>query len=113
MSQHWDKDDKNDNKRGLYPKFDIAHADGRPIDPSARYIVLRYDNDPAAQTALLVYAYHIQEKNPQFANELQVEVLGCMDAMDGNKPAAPATVTSIAHPLRHQEAQDIINDASS
>ena len=32
-------------QQGLYNKFIISKADGSPIDPKAKYIVLRYDAD--------------------------------------------------------------------
>lgn len=31
--------------KGLYGKYLIQHADGHPMDPNAKYFVLRYDKD--------------------------------------------------------------------
>lgn len=32
---------------GKHPKYHITKADGTPVDPKAKYIVLRIDNKPA------------------------------------------------------------------
>ena len=50
-------------ERGLIGKYYLEKANGKPIDPEAKYFILRYDdkgNDPihisACQKALAVYA---------------------------------------------------------
>ena len=40
----------------LYEKYVIMKIDGTPIDPDARYFVLRYDNDEDALFAAMLWA---------------------------------------------------------
>jgi len=40
---------------GLYDKYKIEKADGKPIDPKAKYFVLRIDTDIHARVALRAY----------------------------------------------------------
>ncbi len=59
----------------LYNKYIISKTDGSPIDPKAKYIVLRYDADnikdgSAARVAIRKYANMIQHINPAFALDL-------------------------------------------
>jgi hypothetical protein len=46
--------------KGLYKKYNIAHADGSPVDPNAQYFVLRIDgsgeNVNACRKALAAFA---------------------------------------------------------
>jgi hypothetical protein len=56
-------------------KFILKKADGSPIDPEAKYIVLRYDANNfkdgfAARHAIRKYAKMIQHTNPVFALDL-------------------------------------------
>ena len=55
----------------LYHKYNITKADGSPVDPDARYFILRIDTDPAAREVLLSYAKAIELENPLFADELR------------------------------------------
>jgi hypothetical protein len=62
-------------QQGLYDKFIISKADGSPIDPKAKYIVLRYDannikDGSAVRVAIRKYAKIIQHTNPAFALDL-------------------------------------------
>lgn len=41
---------------GLFSKYTVTKTDGSPVDPNAKYFVLRLDKDPAAIEALLTYA---------------------------------------------------------
>lgn len=41
---------------GLFRKYVIRKANGKPIDPQAMYFVLRIDTDPVARKALWEYA---------------------------------------------------------
>ncbi len=58
-------------------KYVIAKSSGRPLDPEARYFVLRYDPgaDPHARVALRVYAESVQVDNLRLATDLLM-VLG-------------------------------------
>ena len=60
--------------RGLYRKYRIEKADGSPVSPDAEYFVLRLDTDPAARSAVLTYAFEIEESNPAFARDLRMWV---------------------------------------
>jgi len=41
---------------GIYPKYVVRKANNEPLDPEARYFVLRYDNDPDALYAATLWA---------------------------------------------------------
>lgn len=41
---------------GLYPKYVVRKANNEPLDPEAKYFVLRYDNDPDALYAATLWA---------------------------------------------------------
>lgn len=57
---------------GFEERFTIERADGEPISPDARYIVLDYSGrDPHAIKALEVYAESVQAENPKFAEEIR------------------------------------------
>ena len=67
------------SKQGLFGKFILEKANGSPIHPDAKYIVLRYDatNDEdgiASRKALIVYARAISQSNPTFAADLLEEM---------------------------------------
>lgn len=57
-------------KGGLEPRYKIEKTNGEPINPNAKYFILRYDKDPHARVALLAYANSIALENPQLANQL-------------------------------------------
>ena len=63
--------------KGLYNRYQIAKTSGRPIDPKAKYFVMRYDNDgddkihiQACQLAIRVYAYAIKGHLDQLSENL-------------------------------------------
>jgi len=64
--------DNVDRWRGIYPKYNISKNDGSPIDPNAKYFILRYDNSVDARRALLVYA--LSTDNVTLKDELLKEV---------------------------------------
>jgi len=41
---------------GIYPKYVVRKANNEPIEPGAKYFVLRYDNDPDALYAATLWA---------------------------------------------------------
>jgi hypothetical protein len=63
-------------------KYIIRKADGTPVDPRARYFVLRVDDDPAradylaARAALVTYAHEAYNTDREAAQ-------AAMDALDG------------------------------
>ncbi len=73
-----DDENKNHGKRkGLYNRYHIAKANGKPVDPNAEYFVLRLDengSDPkhiaACRKAVLVYADEIKDLLPALAKDL-------------------------------------------
>jgi hypothetical protein len=60
---------------GLKMKYRIEKLSGNPLDPEARYFVLRYDADPHAQVALAAYAESVADENPVLADDLRRELL--------------------------------------
>jgi hypothetical protein len=70
------------DKQGLYGKYRIARADGRPLRSNDRLFVLNYglddDDYPLdehARLALAVYAASVRADNPQLTDDL-------IDALD-------------------------------
>lgn len=49
---------RSDDERGLYSKYQVTHTDGRPLDGDC--FVLRPDRDPAAWHALEEYIRYTQ-----------------------------------------------------
>ena len=74
------KQDEITNK-GLLPRYKVEKTDGTPIDPKAKYFVLRYDkygtdrqHIVACQLALFRYAENIEEHIPKLAEDLRTEL---------------------------------------
>jgi len=61
-------------KKGLYSKYKIAKTNGKPIDPGAKYFVLRYDKDPHAKKAMEAYANSVSDENYILAMEIRAEI---------------------------------------
>jgi len=69
-----------DKRDGLKPKYQIAHADGTPCDPNARYFVLRLDyhyecderHIRACRLAACTYANEIEDHLPELSIDLKV-----------------------------------------
>ena len=63
-------------KRGrfIHDKYKLEKTNGNPLDPGAKYFVLRYDCDPNAVRALMTYIESIMGTNLDFALDL-VEVI--------------------------------------
>lgn len=55
-------------------KYTITKTSGEPVDPTARYFVLRYDADPHARVALAAYAESVRADNQQLADDLVAEL---------------------------------------
>jgi hypothetical protein len=58
------------NNHGLFNKYTVTKTNGEPTDPGAQYFVLRIDTDYAARFALTSYISAIQERQPEFAQQL-------------------------------------------
>lgn len=58
----------------LRDKYVIVKQDYSPVDPKARYFVLRLDSDHCARTAALLYADCIEPEWPGLAEELRALV---------------------------------------
>lgn len=72
---------QTENPSGLHRRYVVQKTSGEPVDPRARYFVLRFDNhgdDPkhiaACQKAMLTYAREIAPHMPQLALEIQTEI---------------------------------------
>ena len=68
-------------KMGLFGKYEIRKANGKPIDSRAKYFVMRYDNfgsDPihlqACRDVLLKYADKIKDHLPLLSKDLIEDV---------------------------------------
>ena len=66
--------------KGLYNKYKIEKTDGTPVDPDAKYMVLRYDKPDniyhaAVRKALQTFAKEIKQTNLNFSEELDWELL--------------------------------------
>jgi hypothetical protein len=74
---------------GIRPKYTITKTDGTPLEPDARYFVLRYDgdHDPCAHAAIRAYARAVQPINTQLADELVAEL--AQYSVDTTPPAIP------------------------
>ena len=59
---------------GLYRKYEIRKADGTPVDPDAKYFVLRYDKDRHARIAMASYAKSVLVENADLAREIIEDV---------------------------------------
>lgn len=63
-------------EKGLYGKYIITRADGKPIDPENEYFVLKIEGKgdkehiEACRRAILVYADEIEEHLPELANDI-------------------------------------------
>jgi hypothetical protein len=55
---------------GWKQKYIIHKADGRPVDPSAIYFVLRLDEDPHARWAARCYSNSVAVDNVKFATDI-------------------------------------------
>lgn len=69
----------------LYQKYIITKTDGSPVDPEAKYFVLRIDTDRVAQEALRTYIACIKENEPEFAEQL-LKWLNCTCTSNCNHP---------------------------
>lgn len=56
---------------GWKDKYIISKTSGKPVDPKARYFVLRYDQDPHARVALAAYAESVQRDNSLLAGDVR------------------------------------------
>ncbi|MCK5609272.1 hypothetical protein KAR91_45780 [Candidatus Pacearchaeota archaeon] len=59
---------------GLRLKYQIIKTSGKPVDPKAKYFVLRYDEDPHAVRAIMRYIASIKNENPELAKDLLNEI---------------------------------------
>lgn len=64
-------------QQGILNKYIVTKTDGSPVDPNARYFVLRIDTDEAARSAALTYATAIEAADPVLADQLRQLVRQC------------------------------------
>jgi hypothetical protein len=70
-------DDYLDDERGLYQKYVIARADGKPLDPNFYAIVLRIDGGrhvDACRDGALAFASAIRSYNEQLSQDIYRKV---------------------------------------
>lgn len=60
---------------GLRQKYIISKVSGNPVDPKAKYFVLRYDEDPHAVAAIKAYIKSIRRENLELARDLELELI--------------------------------------
>ena len=58
-------------QKGVFGKYIIQKASGRPLDPEACYFVLRLDTDHAARRAMAQYARSCRRENPRLARDIE------------------------------------------
>ena len=61
---------------GLFRKYIIRKANGKPIDPQAMYFVLRIDTDPVARKALRTYVIETKDE------DLAIQLAYCLAEFD-------------------------------
>ena len=65
--------EKESGMKGLYNKYVISKTSGKPIDPMARFIVLRIDDGRyvyACRAGAAAFAEAVREKNPLLADDI-------------------------------------------
>ena len=68
----------------LYPKYRIEKTNGKLIDPTAQYFVLRLDTDPAARVAMLAYADEVEQYDEvEFAEGIRDLIANLASAEEG------------------------------
>jgi hypothetical protein len=68
---------KDENPKGLHQKYVLARVDGKPLEETAEFFILRLDNGAknpkhkiACRLAVLTYAENIAGHNPILAQDL-------------------------------------------
>ena len=64
--------------KGLYQKYTVTKANGKPVAPDARYIVLRIDSGKyveACRAGVLAFAKAVEPLNPELAFDLNLEII--------------------------------------
>lgn len=69
---------------GIFDKYKVEKRDGTPIDPKARYFVLRVDTDRHARAALMMYAESCQDENPQLFQDIATLLTECWPELTTN-----------------------------
>lgn len=59
-------------KGGLRDKYIISKTSGNPVDPKAKYFVLRYDVDPHARKAMEAYCDSVVKDNMKLAQDIDI-----------------------------------------
>ncbi len=101
---------KKDRERGLYGKYILYKADGSPVDPDARYFVLRLDEkgEPnhvqASRRAVELYAYEIEDSHRQLSRNLKAWISHLdreeetkLNSRSSKTPCSPSGATGTPH----------------
>jgi hypothetical protein len=65
---------KKTKMKGLYNKYIVLKANGKPVDPKAQYVVLRVDGGQyvhACRAGVAAFGEAVREKNPILADDIQ------------------------------------------
>ena len=68
--------------KGLYNKYIITKASGKPLDPNFYAIVLRIDGGKyvkACRAGALAFAEAVRDENPLLSNDIQYKVMEYQD----------------------------------
>lgn len=68
---------KETSMKGLYNKYIVTKASGKPVPPEAEFIVLRIDAGRylhACRTGVAAFAEAVREHNPVLADDLQESI---------------------------------------
>jgi len=60
--------------KGLYQKYIVTKTSGKPVDPKARFVVLRVDDGQyvhSCRAGVAAFAEAVREHNPVLADDLQ------------------------------------------
>lgn len=73
--------------KGLYGKYIITKANGKPLDPNFYAIVLRIDSGQyihACRAGVAAFAEAVRERNPILANDLQIKLNDLNKGLDAD-----------------------------
>ena len=83
----------NDNEKGLYQKYIISKANGKPLDPNFYAIVLRIDGGryvDACRNGALAFAAEVRSLNEQLAHDIYYKVYELIrEEVRRNQPSSP------------------------
>lgn len=70
-------DDTQEEEKGLYQKYIVTKASGKPLDPNFYAIVLRLDDGryvDACRNGALAFASYVRSYNPKLAEDIYLKI---------------------------------------